>query len=136
MRVASLKNLSVLAISLPTDDSTIEVRGADKLLTLPEFSDIESARELMSAIEQKDTFITLLNDAMSVELSVKIGSENSDPKLKNSSVLTATYKLNGEPIGSLGVVGPTRMNYPKVLALLKYLGQSLSDTLTNMLEEE
>lgn len=114
----------------------IELRGADKLLTLPEFSDIESARELLSAVEQKETFKAILSDAMSVELSVKIGSENSDPKLKNSSVVTATYKLNGEPIGSLGVVGPTRMDYAKVLAVLKFLGSSMSTMLTDIYSDD
>lgn len=117
------------------EDSKVEMRGADKLLTLPEFSDIESARELISAIENRETFHALLNDAMSMELSVKIGSENADPKLKNSSVLTATYRLNGEPIGSLGVVGPTRMDYAKVLAVLKFMGESMSDVLTDICSE-
>ena len=112
--------------------STVEMSGAERLLSLPEFSDIESVRELMSAIENKETFVTILNDAMSVELSVLIGSENTDPKLKNSSVVTATYKLNGEPIGSLGVVGPKRMDYAKVLAILKFLGGEMSKALTGM----
>ena len=116
--------------------SDIELRGADKLLTLPEFSDIESARELLSAVEDKETFHELLSDAMSVELSVKIGSENTDPKLKNSSVVTATYKINDEPIGSLGVVGPTRMDYARVLAVLKFLGSSMSSMLTDIYNED
>ncbi|MBQ9949841.1 MAG: heat-inducible transcription repressor HrcA [Clostridia bacterium] len=114
----------------------VEVRGADKLLSLPEFSDIEKARELMSAIEHKETFMTLLNDAMSMELSVKIGGENADPKFKNSSVVTATYKLHGEPIGSLGVVGPTRMDYAKVLAVLKFLGDSMSSMIEEICDDD
>lgn len=119
-----------------SDAGDIELRGADKLLTLPEFSDIESARELLSAVEQKETFKAILSDAMSVELSVTIGSENRDPKLKNSSVVTATYKLHGEPIGSIGVVGPTRMDYEKVLAVIKFLGSSMSTMLNDICDDE
>ena len=50
--------------------------------------------------------------------------------------MTATYKVGGNPLGSLGVIGPTRMNYSRVLAVLKHLGGSLGNILTNMFEEE
>ena len=116
--------------------ATVEMSGADRLLSLPEFSDIESARELMSAIEHKETFVALLSDAMSVELSVTIGSDNVDPKLKNSSVVTATYRLHGEPVGSFGVVGPTRMDYARVLAVLKFLGSAMSTMITGIYSDE
>ena len=116
-----------------TSAGVVEMSGAEKLLSLPEFSDIESARELMSAIENKETFVAILSDAMSVELSVTIGSENADPKLKNSSVVTATYKHNGVPIGSLGVVGPKRMDYARVFAILKFLGGEMSNALSGMI---
>ena len=50
--------------------------------------------------------------------------------------MTATYKIGSNPIGSFGVIGPTRMDYARVLAMLGQIGRSLSEVLTNMFEEE
>ena len=67
-------------------------------------------------------------------MSVRIGTENDNPDMQDCSVVTVTYKAGGRNIGSMGVVGPTRMDYGKVMAILKYLSSSLSDILNKLLK--
>ena len=56
--------------------------------------------------------------------------------MQDCSVVTATYKVGGAAVGTLGVIGPVRMDYARVLALMRHIGRSMSDVLTNMMEEE
>ena len=114
----------------------LELSGATNMLNYPEYSDMERARSFLSVIESKDMLTKLLTDATKVEFSITIGNENPSEELKDCSIVTATYKVGGNPLGSLGVIGPTRMNYSRVLAVLKHLGGSLGNILTNMFEEE
>ena len=67
-------------------------------------------------------------------MSVRIGTENDNPEMKDCSVVTVTYKAGGKNIGTMGVVGPTRMDYGKVMAVLKYMSSSLSDILSKLLK--
>ena len=56
---------------------------------------------------------------------VTIGSENDPEPLKDYSIITATYSVNGRPVGKLGVVGPTRMKYSEITSVMEYLTQNL-----------
>lgn len=115
---------------------SVELSGATNMLSYPEYSDVEKARNFLTAIETKDFLYRVLSNATQMEFSITIGGENENPEMKDCSVVTATYKIGDNPIGSLGVIGPTRMNYSRVLAILGYMGQSLSDMLTNLIEED
>ena len=64
-----------------------------------------------------------------MEISIVIGSENPIDAMQDCSIVTATYKVNDQRRGSIGVIGPTRMNYSKVVSVLNYLGRSLSEIL-------
>ncbi|NLB61417.1 MAG: heat-inducible transcription repressor HrcA [Clostridiales bacterium] len=110
----------------------VETYGAKNLLSFPEYSDIEVAKNLLDALEQRDMIYALLSNATDLEFSIKIGSEIEDPKLTNCSIVTATYSIGGRPLGSMGVLGPTRMNYSRVLAILSHIGKSLSEILNQM----
>lgn len=114
----------------------VELSGATNMLNYPEYSDMDKARSFLSVIESKDLLQQMLTDATKVEFSITIGNENLSESMKDCSFVTATYKVGNEPLGSLGVIGPTRMNYSRVLAVLGHLGKSLSEMLTNMFEEE
>ena len=114
----------------------VELSGATNMLSYPEYSDVGRARNLLSAIEQKDMLYDMLMSAEDVEFTIRIGHENEKESIRDCSVVTATYKIGSEPIGSFGVIGPTRMNYAKVLAVMSQIGISLSNALTNMFDEE
>lgn len=116
--------------------SKLELSGANNMLNYPEYSDMDRARSFLNVIESKDMLRSMLTEATKVEFSVTIGTENPSEDMKDCSLVTATYKVGGTPLGSLGVIGPTRMDYARVLAVLGQLGKSLGTILTNMFEEE
>lgn len=122
--------------SIYSNTGTVELYGATNLLNYPEYSDVDKAKALLSTIENKEVLYRALQEATKVEFSVTIGSENEDPTIKDCSVVTATYRIGDKSIGSMGVIGPTRMDYARVLSVLEYMGKSLSQVLTNMIEEE
>jgi heat-inducible transcriptional repressor len=107
--------------------------GAANLLDLPEYSDVQKARDFLNVLEEHDILFKVLDES-SKDLSVTIGKENKVTQLKNCSLITATYSLNGKTIGSIGVVGPTRMEYTKVISVVDCLTQNLNDILSKLLK--
>ena len=128
--------LDAVRKSVAPGTQSVTLSGANNMLNYPEYSDVDKVRAFLSAIETKDTLYKLLTEATKVEFSITIGRENESLDMQDCSVVTATYRVGEEPIGSLGVIGPTRMNYSRILAILSYMGRSLSDVLTNIFEEE
>lgn len=114
----------------------VELSGATNMLNYPEYSDMERARSFLSVIDSQELLQRMMTDAAKVEFSITIGTENLSEDMKDCSLVTATYKVGGNPLGSMGVLGPIRMNYARVLAVLGHIGDSLSAILTNMFEEE
>lgn len=112
----------------------VEVVGASNILDYPEYSDTAKARQFLAEVETGSYLQKVLTDSSDVEMSVRIGTENDNPDMKDCSVVTVTYKAGGKNIGSMGVVGPTRMDYGKVMAILKYMSSSLSDILSKLLK--
>lgn len=114
------------------DDST-EVQvfsdGVTKIFDFPEYNDVDKAREFISFIENKNYIVELLLNGEQNDISIAIGSENSYTQIKNCSVITATYSLNGKTIGKIGVIGPTRMNYSNVINAVRSLSLDLNEIL-------
>ncbi|SFD55641.1 heat-inducible transcription repressor HrcA [Lentibacillus persicus] len=102
--------------------------GKTNLLMQPEFNDIDKVRSFYSMIEEKDEIAKLLKDATN-GIKVSIGHENKVDAIKDCSLITATYDLNKEHFGTIALIGPTRMEYKKVIALLN----ALSTEMTNVL---
>ena len=115
---------------------TVELSGATNILYYPEYNDVDKAKSFLSAIEGKDTLYRMLKRASSLEFSVTIGSENDQEELKDCSVVTATYKIGSDPLGSFGIIGPTRMPYARILSILEYMSMSLSEALLGVLDDE
>ena len=117
-------------------ETDVEVVGASNILDYPEYSDAQKARSFLTEVESGNYLQRVLTDASDVEMSVRIGTENDNPDMQDCSVITVTYKAGGKPIGTMGVVGPTRMDYGKVMAVLKYLSNSLSDILSKLINKD
>lgn len=107
--------------------------GAANILNLPEFNDINKARRFFNTLEEKDLLFNVLKDSQE-NINVSIGSENKYEQLQNCSLITATYKVNGKTIGSIGVIGPTRMEYSKVISIVDCMTNNLSDILTKIIK--
>ncbi len=109
---------------------TLALGGTSNILNYPEYSDIEKAKNFLSLLEAKDTLRTLLAQHQQMAFTVRIGPETGVPELQDCSLVTATYYMGHHKHGTIGVIGPTRMQYGHVLSVLSAMGQQLSDLLT------
>ncbi|MHB1314973.1 MAG: heat-inducible transcriptional repressor HrcA [Christensenellales bacterium] len=114
----------------------VVLEGTMNMLAHPEYNDVGKLKSFLSMVESRDVLFDMLSKATRFEISVTIGEENEYEDLKDCSVVTATYRIGGYNIGSLGVIGPTRMNYQKAIAVLGYLGKSLSMILTDLSQQD
>jgi heat-inducible transcriptional repressor len=108
--------------------------GKTNMLSQPEFHDIEKVRDLLNIIEQEQEFYRLLKTNRS-GISVKIGTENEISALENCSLITATYSIGDKQLGTIAVLGPKRMEYSRVISLLEYFTNDLSQVLTSLYHE-
>lgn len=122
--------------SLNANAHRLALSGATRMLEYPEYNDFKRARDLMTAVEKKDELYRMVKNAGVMEVSVRIGSELGEDIFKDCSLVTATYSIGEEPVGVMGIIGPTRMQYGKVVSVLEYMRMSLGAILTNLLEEE
>lgn len=108
--------------------------GAYNIFHHPEYrNDVEKAQSFLMALETKDKLQEMMARSTRWEFTITIGRENEIDALRNMSVVTATYKLGDRPMGSLGVIGPTRMDYGRVVRLLHYISRSLGEVMSGML---
>ena len=99
--------------------------GQNNMLYQPEFSNVERLRELLSFFEQNDIF-RLVENTDQQGLTVTIGKENAISAMRDCTVITVPYDLNESDSGTIAIVGPTRMEYQKVIPLIKYLAAQMS----------
>lgn len=99
------------------------------MLNQPEFKDLAKVKTLFKVFEENEPLKKLLHPHQE-GLNVTIGGENMLKEFKDCSVISATYKVNGFTIGSVGVLGPTRMDYAKIIAIVDFMTRSLTDVLT------
>ena len=113
-----------------TEDLQIYTSGATNILKYPELSDSESVSSLLSAFEEKEELQSLVTESLSGDengtgIQVYIGNESPIQTMKDCSVVTATYDLGEGIKGTIGIVGPKRMDYEKVMDNLKTLKSQL-----------
>lgn len=110
------------------DSSEVYTEGAENIFNYPEYNDIEKAKEFLSLISNKQKLMGLLDDDSSI--SIRIGNENSVDGARDCSVITAVYSLNDKPLGSIGVIGPTRIQYSKVISILDKIVQEINHSIS------
>ena len=120
----------------PHGEEGIVVGGTQNIIDYPEYMSVEKARNFVALLETKDMLYNMMKKATNLEFSITIGQENEAKELFDMSVVTATYKIGGKPLGSFGVIGPTRMNYAKVMSILGYVSNSLNGILSNFIETD
>ncbi|MGD1075490.1 MAG: heat-inducible transcriptional repressor HrcA [Thermodesulfovibrionales bacterium] len=127
------KAIKICQEAMHFGQSDIFIAGLSEVLGLPEFADIDRIKELSRAIEDKHLIVKLL-DALSEFEGVKviIGSENSAMEMKRLSMVVSTYREGDRPVGTLGVIGPTRMDYLKAITIV----DTTARFLTNVLSEK
>lgn len=125
---------AVLEARLDRVQSRVVIDGASKVLAHQEFTDLEKARGFLKLLEEKQKLGEIVNEDDS-RITVRIGRETG---LGDISIVTATYSAGNKTLGKIGVIGPTRMQYDKVLSVLDQMGKTLSRvfTETTALEEK
>jgi len=111
----------------------VYIEGTANILLQPEFQDIRRVRPLLSMLEQEEVIQDLLSEAVSRGLLVVIGSENRYAEMQLCSVIAACYRVGGRPAGAVGIIGPTRMPYEKVIPTVQFLAESLGEVLTRLI---
>ncbi len=119
--------LYVLAESFKQSGEKLALGGTTNILKQPEFNDLHKVRELLSFFENENSLMELLTDAEGIV--VRIGRENPREEIQDCSVITASYELKGRPLGTIGVLGPTRMDYSRVIAIVDQIAKELTKTL-------
>ena len=124
--------------SLQDEEATAEVYldGTSNILSKPEFSGAEHIRELFRMFEEKSRLVKILNECISSQPSignvrVVIGRENVASSMKRCAVITTSYEVGGDVLGAIGVVGPMRMEYGRMMAVVNYLARFIERALLN-----
>ncbi len=119
---------SVDKLFLPERTAKIHIGGADKIIEQPEFVNAQDFRSVIELINDEEMIIHVLqkSEGKLHEVNVRVGEENEDEKLKPYSVITSTYTI-GEVPGSIGVIGPKRMPYARMIPLVDYVAQMISE---------
>jgi heat-inducible transcriptional repressor len=112
-------------------DKQVFVQGTSNILQQPGFSDMEEMRRIFETFEAKGKLVKILDEVVGSEgLRVVIGSEHRDPALAHLALVVSPYKVADQTVGMLGVLGPTRMEYARAIALVDYISKLLNRILT------
>jgi heat-inducible transcriptional repressor len=117
-----------LAACHDTDSDPVFVGGASRMAAA--FDAVDTVRQVLSTLEQQYVVVSLLRDVADRGLTVAIGTEHGLEQLAECSIVVAPYEVEGEPAGTIGVLGPTRMNYPQALAAVAVVSRRLGRTLS------
>ena len=120
--------LGEAAVSLADKGADVVIEGRAKLLGLPEFSsDAAGLKDLVSALDEAEAIVRLLDATLAAGgTSVVVGREAGDLAGGHIAIVGATYRNQGRTAGSVGVIGPTRMDYPKVVPLVTATANAMS----------
>jgi heat-inducible transcriptional repressor len=115
----------------PGEEGRVLAHGEETFLDAPEFADVQKARALLKAFAEKDRILRVLDRVLSAhEVQIFIGAESEFAAVPDVSVVAAPYGLSGRVLGTLAVVGPTRMNYARVIPLVDLTARQISRALS------
>lgn len=118
-------------------EQDVLVEGASSLLGRPELSDLGRVRRMLDTFADKARLVSILSSCLQTDGGVRvlIGKDTDVTSELDFSLVATAYGSGESPLGSLGVIGPSRMEYPRMIPLVRYLGRRLSRALTEMEEE-
>lgn len=105
--------------------SDLRVEGVDRFLEYPEFSSVDRLRSMLEMLSSKKELLDIVEQAQGDEINIYIGSENSADQTGDSTLIFKTITVDGKPLGAIGVIGPCRMDYSKVISTVEQLARSI-----------
>ncbi|MEG6585812.1 heat-inducible transcriptional repressor HrcA [Dendrosporobacter sp. 1207_IL3150] len=122
--------LSVVTSALTIDKKErVYLGGTTQLLNQPEFRDVDKVKNILSMLEEEQLLCDILQAGDGDGVVVKIGQENKYSGIKDCSMVQATYQVEGQVVGTIAVLGPTRMEYGKIMAVLEFMHSHLGEIL-------
>jgi heat-inducible transcriptional repressor len=114
-------------------EGNLYIEGKTNMMQSPEFADLEKMRALIEAFEEKSKIVKLLDKALSIhEIQIFIGAENELHEMIDCSVVAAPYSKENYTLGTLGVIGPTRMDYSSIIPIVDYTARIVGKILDSM----
>lgn len=116
-------------------ETDVYLSGVSNIFNFPEYRDIDRAKEFIEFLDDKSSItqaVTSNDEDDDRSIHIKIGKENDMDIMQNSSLVTANYKVGGRTVGKIGIIGPTRMNYSKVVANINQISQYLEKLLNEI----
>lgn len=118
---------------LAQTDASIYVEGMNCVLRQPEFKDLSKLEVILTALEQRTWLCQLLSRAfLGPDVTVIIGAENPYCEMHDTSFIAARYKIGDRTVGTIGIIGPTRMDYRRSVAAVDTMASNLSELLTKL----
>ncbi len=108
-------------------DVDLFLDGYSNIFSFPEYNDIDKAKMFLELLNKKEALTKTLMERDD-GIMVTIGNENTDDRMQECSLITATYHIDGKLLGKLGVIGPTRMKYDEVISVIEYITENLSES--------
>lgn len=109
------------------DEGEMRISGINRLLQYPEYSDVGQLQELLGTLEKKDDILNLVSKTESDDINIVIGSESEVKVMDKSALVFKPIVKDGRTVGAIGILGPRRMDYAKVLATLEGLSGNIAD---------
>ena len=113
------------------DSNRVYLEGTNKVVDMPEFKKVDIAKDFLNVLDAKNLVADVLNTGVANDISVYIGSESDKEELKNFSIVTFNHLLEDKDIGTIGIIGPKRMDYSKVISVMKYVSKKLNEDFKN-----
>lgn len=128
------ETMQLLVKTLETKEKErVYLEGAVNILEQPEFKEVEKLKPIMMMLETEEKLYNILADSsLQHGIRICIGEENPEEAAHQCSVVTATYEVGGRTLGAIGVLGPTRMDYARVVSVVDFVSNYLSDLLTDL----
>jgi len=111
----------------------VHIDGTSKMIGCSGFSDVERLRDLFQALERKERLLRLLDKCLKEEgVHVILGTESDIKEMRDVSIITSTYRISDKSFGVLGVMGPIRMDYSRIIPIVDYTAKTVTDILRIM----
>ncbi|MBR7184662.1 MAG: heat-inducible transcription repressor HrcA [Clostridia bacterium] len=108
------------------DGGDVRFEGINRLLQYPEYADVGRFKQLLGALEEKQDILDLVSGSSADDVNIYIGSENTVDVMQNSSLVFKTVRCGGHTVGAIGILGPCRMDYSRVVAMIEHLAGQVS----------
>ncbi len=109
------------------ESNRVYLEGTNKVVNMPEFKKVDVAKDFLNVLDAKDLVADVLNAGIASDINVYIGSESDKEELKNFSIVTFNHLLEDKDIGTIGIIGPKRMDYSKVISVMKYISKKINE---------